>query len=156
MSEVCATQIWNSHLSIKGLSQLTMQIPDQDELKKHCSTQNLQSVRCWYHRSTTAAPPQHHRSTTTARPHTSCDKPASICCFSSMKMVCCAWKLVTEGGAFSPSICSFSAANISLINDEAIRQKTDVQIQLSRDIRQLKHIKLSSLYSLTKCAVNSC
>lgn len=92
-------------------------------------------------------------------PYPPCYKAAFICCFSYIKMVCCALKVVAEGDAFSPSVCTVSVwrtSDVRLIKDMAIRQKTDVQIQLSRDIRQLKHIKLSSLYSLTKCAWNSC
>lgn len=52
----------------------------------------------------------------------------------------------------------FPPADILLINNKAIRQQTDVQIQLSRDIVQFNQIKLSVICSSARseCAENSC
>lgn len=62
---------------------------------------------------------------------------------------------------------NFKKANIKVLitlliykkaSGDTTRQKTDVWIQLSRDILQFNLIKLSLLYSLTRCvwAANSC
>lgn len=88
------------------------------------------------------------------------------CCESELLQLCViCFEYIAEGRIFSSSLHSFNVVNIKvlspdilLINNKAIRQQTDVQIQLSRDILQFNQIKLSSLYSLTRseCAENSC
>lgn len=96
-----------------------------------------------------------HRTT----PHPSCNQAAFICRFSAMKMVRRALKVEAELRcvfSINPTVSAWRISDGCFINDKAIRQKTDVQIQLSGDIRQLKHISLSSLYAFTKCAANSC